>query len=324
MDFPSTQVLAEVVRRSAVIRHRLGDEIGTRRLVLPTGRDFPDAFAGDEASLQRLVRRLQSQAGIEDIPIEPRMIIDEEHEASSSCGSGACSTPRVDAPTARLEETEGGWRLNVMAQELMHPAGLTCNLARALSHVFLIETAESPKDVEAPVEITADIVGVQLGWGALLLQGSYVYSKSCGGPRIGKLTALGVGELAFAVAFVATANGQRWQDVAGHVDVTQKAALAEAGAIVASNDALVSRFRQAPHSLTQGGSVKLLEARSWLARTFGKKRPSADEAFEAALAGAPVDMALPGAARALPTARKVDPAREELKALVADALSQGE
>src|SRR4051812_10245716 len=123
----------ELVRRYAHLLQHFGKEIGARPLVRQNAEFFPDRFDKDAPSVERLVRRLQSHAGLLDVPIRVRLVPLELAEAgtnaSKGCGSGCgvppqktagacgtgCATPSVseEGTIARLEETASGWTLNV-------------------------------------------------------------------------------------------------------------------------------------------------------------------------------------------------------------------
>ncbi|HET6344368.1 MAG TPA: hypothetical protein VFH51_05510, partial [Myxococcota bacterium] len=135
----------ELVRRYAHLLHHFGKEIGCRPLVRQNAEFFPDRFDKDAPSVERLVRRLQSHAGLLDVPIRVRLVPLELAEAGTNagkgCGSGCgvsppkaaaacgtgCGTPGVsdEGSLARLEETAEGWTLNVFDAELHHPVALT-------------------------------------------------------------------------------------------------------------------------------------------------------------------------------------------------------
>src|SRR6185295_18893087 len=92
MELPPEAAVRAIVQRLGRLRVRLREEIGARPLVLPNGDFFPDAFGSDTRSVTRLVTRMQRHAGIEDIPIHPRLVGDASEQASS-CSSGACAAP---------------------------------------------------------------------------------------------------------------------------------------------------------------------------------------------------------------------------------------
>src|SRR5690606_9192420 len=203
MQLPPLQVTRAVIQRYARVLARYGDELGQRPLVLPNGDFLPDRFEGDQASLERLVSRLQEHAGMADIPIQATVIPRDADAApkGGGCSSGACHVPSsTGTGIPRLVDLGDGWVVQVPEQELSHPVALTTNLSRSLAYVFLVETQHEGEIIEPPVDVTADFVAVALGLGALMMQGAYIYAKSCGGPSIASVTKVGVGELAVAFA----------------------------------------------------------------------------------------------------------------------------
>jgi len=321
----------ELVRRYAHLLHHFGKEIGARPLVRQNAEFFPDRFDKDAPSVERLVRRLQTHAGLLDVPLGVRLVPLELAEAGTNagkgCGSGACGTgcgtPGVseDGTISRLEETAQGWTLNVFDAELHHPVALTTQLALALAEVFLAETSSAQAPVEAPRGVSRDLACVALGLGSLVLEGSYIYSKSCGGPSVTRLTELSVGEIAIAQAlFIAlgrsTARGFG-RGALSELGTTQRALLDEANDWAASNSALVTQLAANPGQLaTRAPEVR--EARSWLLRVFERspERTSGDELPELSLDRP----APPGAARITAPRRPRTREQEELAALVDEAL----
>jgi len=325
MDLPPDPVVRALVQRYARLLASLGEEIGKRPLVLPTGDFFPDAFKPDEKSLKRLVKRMRLHAGMDDIPVRARLIVDEhdDHDhggscGSGGCGSGACSTGQDGADaTARLVDDGDGWRMNVAEQELKHPVVLTCNVARALAYVFLMETRRGDEPIDEPVELTVDMTAVALGFGELLLEGSYIYQKSCGGPSIGKVTALGPIELAIPTALFVAMHRHSARKLAAELPTTQKEAFTEARALVDSNPSLVERLRHDPAGVAAGG-FELGEAKPLLSRLFAKRKKATDDLsldeLEALVAARPPAFATEPKAS--------DPTRDELRALVEEALTE--
>ena len=86
----------ELVRRYAHLLHHFGKEIGARPLVRQNAEFFPDRFDKDAPSVERLVRRLQTHAGLLGVPLGVRLVPLELAEAGTNagkgCGSGACGT----------------------------------------------------------------------------------------------------------------------------------------------------------------------------------------------------------------------------------------
>jgi hypothetical protein len=304
MELPDLARRAELVRRYAHLLQHFGEELGDRPLVRQNGDFFPDAFHADAASLTQLVRRLQSHAGLADVPIEVQLSsLDAEASAdcgSGGCGSGSCAPAKVGSTTgkSRLEERADGWVLNVFDAELHHPVALTCTLARALAHVFLAETQSDASPVEAPFEASVDLTAVALGLGTLVLEGSYIYAKSCGGPSVSQLTALPVGELAVACSLFIAVGGHSGRRALAELGTTQRVLLSEANDWAASNLAVVRQLADDPGQLAARAPT-LTDTRPWLLRLFDRapRRPK-EPSLERALSGALGDAELLGLARA--------------------------
>jgi hypothetical protein len=285
MELPSGQVMRAVIQRYARLVTRLEDELGERPLVLPNGSFFPDRFLGDEASVQQLVKRMQQHAGIRDIPVNVRVVTDGvEPDSGSNCSSGACGVPTVTGRgIQRLVDEGSAWTLQLLDVELKHPVVLSTNIARSLAYVFLMETQDEEEIIEPPVDITADMTGVALGLGTLLLQGSYIYAKSCGGPSIACVTKLSCPELAVALAAFIARGDHSVRSALKELDTTQRTLLSEAHALFESNRHIVHLLRDKPATLASG-SFDLNEAKPWLSRVFGRKKQITHESPLDALA----------------------------------------
>jgi hypothetical protein len=291
MILPDLASRAELVRRYALLLERFGSEIGERPLVRQNGDFFPDVFEKDEASVTRLVRRLQTHAGLADVPLQVRLLslADAEagaEQAGGSCGSGACAPAKVGTAqnAVRLEEHEGGWVLNVFDAELHHPVALTCTLARSLARLFLLETQSETAPVEAPLEVSVDLTCVALGMGTLALEGSYIYAKSCGGPSVTQLTTLTVAELAVATALFIEAGSHSGRRALAELGTTQRALLAEANEWAASNARLIRQLASDPGHVATN-APKLADTKPWLLRLFDRSPRRAEPSLERVLAG---------------------------------------
>ena len=339
MELPELEGRAQLVRRYAHLLSHFSREIGKRPLVLQNAKFFPDLFERDEASAVRLVRRLQAHAGMDDIPVHARVVAFEppqESEArAGSCGSGGCGPVQVtETPkTTRLIETGEGWQLNVFDVELHHPVGLTTQMARALGRIFLEEARTSADAIEAPIEVSTELAAVALGFGPLLLDGSYIYGKSCGGPSVSRLTTLSVGELAIVSSLFIAMGRHSTRQALGYLGTTQRALLSEASDWAASNAKIVEELGEAPGQLATG-TPKLAETRPWLLRLFDRPRRPTSPSLESALSGSLGDAELLELARSLaethPTGEAGRPStqprapkgdrHDELRALVDEAL----
>lgn len=317
MDLPNESVSKELIAHYAKIRSLLDSEIAAPPLVLPNSRFFPDAFSPTPAGVSTLLKRLQAHAGITDIPVRIQFAADEPL-STGGCGSGACAPSAPVTTTARIVDTGEHWQINLSAEEVRHAVALTTLLARSLGAIVL-EEVRGIERIPAPADISCDLAAVQLGFGCLLLEGSHVYSKSCGGPNIASLTALGVNELAVAVALFAAQNGHRLAAAKRSASTTQRAALGLAEELIANNASLVRTLKAAPASLVaKDFSLRAPKARWW--GLFDRRR-SDDEALEQALLEPSLAPSTP--TRQLPVARKLATSEDDdLKRLVSESLSE--
>jgi len=271
MELPDDRSLRDLVQRYASIVERFGADIGSRPMVLPNGQFFPDRFNGDLASVGRLLGRMQQHAGMSDIPIRVGVVDPDatKEEACGSGGCGSCAAPSVSPQiaAARLEDLGDGWRINIAPAEVHNPVALTAALARALGHVFLMEETSAERPIEEPLEVTVELTTVALGLGTLLLAGSYLYQKSCGGPNVACLTALGVGELSVVFALFAKHGGHSLRRARGELDATQRDQLSEAETWLLSNPRVSQLLASDPLRLVLG-DFELSEPKSWVARVL--------------------------------------------------------
>ncbi len=327
MQLPPEQVIRAVIQRYARLITRLEAELGTRPMVLPTQEFFPDKFQRDEGSLNRLVARMQAHAGIEDIPLSARIVAGGPEPSAGGCSSGACAPTTAAGTVERLIDTGDTWILQMPEAELRHPVVLTTNLARSLAFVFLVETRNEDENIEPPMDVTADLTAVALGFGALLMQGSYIYAKSCGGPSIAKVTEMSCSELAVAFSLFIARGKHSVRRALRELDATQQALLGEASDQIDSNRSLVELLQHHPDRLCTG-EFDLSPPKSLLQRVFTRKksRPSSPppslEAFEQSadleeLEALLIDM--PPASRARRPSRPPNPERAKLRQLVDDA-----
>jgi hypothetical protein len=277
----SESATRSVISAYAVVSVEFGNELGPRKLVLPNGDFFPDVFRGDGASARALVRRMLTHAGMLDIPIRTQVLGEDSPSNCSTTGGGGCGTGCGASGLAT--ETETGlvdlgeeWELTLSQEDLRHPVALTTRLARVLGTVFLVETQRKNAPRELEPAVLVDLLAVRLGFGALLLEGAYVYSKSCGGPNVAKLTRLDVGELALSVALFAANDSRALRQARRYLGTTQRAALAEARDWLSGNGELVEKLAKAPELLIAGVFDVGAPRSSWLSwfeRTSTKPTP---------------------------------------------------
>jgi hypothetical protein len=319
MELPSTEVRHALVTAHALVATRLGLLEAERPLVLPNGQFFPDVFSGDEPSVQRLLDRLLEHAGLADMAITVRFWGAAD---DASCGTGACGScgPTQPEPESVERLTDAGehWQVNVLPAEARDPVALSSALCRAIALAVLREADAPPSELE--LDLAVDLTAVELGFGVLLLEGSHIYRKSCGGPSIGRATALGPSELSLAVALSAAVREQPLRAVSKHLSATQQAAFAEAKVWADSNAAVVLLLRQNPERVV-AGEFELREPASWLGRWLGAKARRA-KAPEAATTIEELEAALKNAPARHAPQKAPDPKLEEIRRLVDEALSE--
>jgi len=361
---PTIDQTTHLVRRLASLYHRLGHEIGTRPLVLPDAKFFPDVFTADEKSVRKLARRMMAHAGMTDIPIKVRVLgLDatgavpnqekgccggsshstpsehsdsdtsshghkhEGHDENHNCGGGGCGncapTPTLEAQEPRLVDVGEEWLIQVPAAEVRSDIVLTTNLAKTLGLIFLLENLPKGSAIEEPVEASIEIASIALGFGALLLEGSYIYSKSCGGPKIGRITTLDCGSVAVLTALFVARGQHSSRPLRQHLGTTQLAAYGEAEVLVSANRALVERLSSAPESLISG-DISIRTSVSVWERLFGKRPRTPDPSRSAELdLDALEAMITTQSATQVPKQRRAtDSKHAELRALVDDALAE--
>jgi hypothetical protein len=320
MELPNREVQHALVAAYADVVARLELLPKGRALVLPNAEFFPDVFSGDEASVQRLLDRLLEHAQLADMAVIVRFWGDE---AGAGCGTGACGscgpTPQAEPESLeRLVDAGDFWQVNVLPGEAAQPVALSSALCRAVALAVLREADAPPTHLN--LDLAVDLTAVALGFGVLLLEGSHIYRKSCGGPSIGRSTALGPSELSLVLALSAAVGQQAPRSINKYLSPTQQELFGEARVWADSNAALVQSLRSDAERVAQG-EFELREPQSWLGRFLrgtARKAPSLEsadtiEALEAALQGA-------SPARLPP--KPLDPKFDEIKRLVDEALSE--
>jgi hypothetical protein len=312
MDPIPDALIADVVRAYGRLSASHRDAFAGRPMVLPNGACFPDPYTGDEASLARLVQRMQRHAGLEALGIEPKITESPACSCGGGCGGGCegCTCDHEHPKITRLVRTADGWQLNVLDAELDSPELLAVQIARMLGAALVLG-----RDADSVPAGAGDLAAVGLGFGALLMEGSYVYRKTCHGPSVGKLTELGCAELAIAFALFVSAGGHPARRARGVLGATQRALFGQAMAWAKSNPQIVARLQKSPERIA-AGDFQLMEPLPWLSRLIGRRRYAKEESLEqleAELASAPA------AAR---PAKQRDPKLEEIRKLVDEALDE--
>lgn len=320
MEQLGERVLSAILQRYARLVARLGDEIGERPMVLPNSEFFPDAVGTTRKGLQKLVDRMRRHAGIEDIPLEVELLGEERAATTASCCGGSCSGSTTGPEGAeRLIEERGGYKLVLHTGELGDSVVLVTQVARTLGHLFLVETLVEGQPIDPPAEVTIDLAAVALGFGALMLEGSYIYKKSCGGPRVYRVTHLGCAELGAAFALFVARGSHPPKQAIRELGTTQRAVYRDAQAWLDANPRVVRLLRDDPGALASEPAVLHAPQPSllgWLGR--GRSRAADGDGGEDPV-GELEELARHVEPAAAPRVRRADPARDELRALVEEA-----
>jgi hypothetical protein len=271
MELPHEDDLRWIVSRYAHLRAAHGEAIGTPELVEPTAEFFPDAFTPSAEGVATLIRRMLAYAPVsDDLPLE-LAFAEAEDGGGGGCGTGGCGTGEGRAgpvAEARPIASANGYRLIVPVRDVADPVVLGAGLARCIGGIVLGEAGEEVGDAERLA--VAEIAATLSGFGLLLLGGSCVYTKSCGGLRAHQATQLDVPSCAAALALFLRVHDLKPGSARGHLETTQREAFDEALRWVDSNPAIVDALRVHPESLADG--VFTLEpVKGLFSRMFGAK-----------------------------------------------------
>ncbi|HKO47039.1 MAG TPA: hypothetical protein VJV79_04910 [Polyangiaceae bacterium] len=320
MELPNSKVRHGLVAAYAEVVGSLGLLSTERALVLPNGEFFPDRFTADEPSVQRMLDRLLEHAGLADMALVVRFW----GESAASCGTGACGScgPTQAEPESesvqRLLDAGEHWQVNVLPAEVGSPVALGSALCHAIALAVLRESDTPPQNL--PLDLAVDLTAIALGYGVLLLEGSHIYRKSCGGPSIARATVLGPSEVALVLSLSAAVNEQSLRKVGKHLSATQSEAFSEAAAWADSNPILVQSLRSDPGRVARG-QFQLREPNSWLGRWLGSKLRRAPNA-QSATTIEELEAALGAGSSPRPALKPRDPKLDEIKRLVDEALSE--
>src|SRR5262245_14058952 len=271
-----------LAQRYARLVDELDLEQGEPLLVLPTAEFFPDRFTGDAASVERLAARMQGYAGLDTPEIQARLVGEPAQASGASCGTGACNVPGCGPMESggekgpRIEKTTDGYLFRVPAEELGHSIVLTARLATSLGAITLVERHPRGAALASnPAE--AELAATALGFGVLLLEASYLYSKSCGGPNVQRATALPTDELAALFALFLAREEQPLKAALAELGATQRAAVREAWTFIEESPSLVAALRKNPERVARG-NFSLRDGGSFFSKLFGRaKRPVPSE-----------------------------------------------
>jgi hypothetical protein len=265
MVLPGDEALRRIVKAFAHLRAAHGAAIGEPALVQPSAGYFPDEFRGDVSSVGQLLRRMLQYAPLSsELGVELSVVVPEPDRAGD-CGSAACGTATGSAPGGEVIELEDGYLVVVSAADVCSAEVLATSLARAVGALVLHEGGQ-------PIGPAAsEIAAVVCGYGVLLLNGSAVWAKSCGGLRVAQATVLPVEEMAVALALFVGLHGHKVSQARRHLGATQREAFDVAQDWVESNPMLIESLRHRPERLASG-TLDLEPVRGLLGQWLHKRR----------------------------------------------------
>jgi hypothetical protein len=265
MELPSDPSLRSIVKTFAHLRASHGAAIGAPPLVQPTAEYFPDEFRADGPSVAGLLRRMMGYAPLSSELSVELSIVMRDPDAMGGCGSGPCGTAPGGASAVDVIELDDGYRVVVDAADVGNPDVLSTSLARSVGALVLYEAGERV------ARVASEIAAVVCGFGILLLNGSSVWAKSCGGLRMTQATVLPVEETAVALALFVALHGRKNSHARRHLGATQREAFDLAQDWVESNPTLIASLRDRPERL-ESGELDFEPVRSVIGQWLHKRK----------------------------------------------------
>lgn len=213
---------------AALVRARGVGPLATAPLVEPTPEFFPDPWAGGEASVRRLARRLLRYAGIEGMPVQVT-VVDEGTAPAAGTGGVAFEGLR-----------QGTLAFAVQAVTLRDPLILVPAMARAVAEAYR-RVHRLPMGTEAPQQRLVDVTAVYLGFGLLTVNAALRVGGSGGGwgrqstrtrTRLGVLDPQSVGFLLAVQLHVRGVNGKEHRAVLRKLGANPAAFVRAAAAVL--------------------------------------------------------------------------------------------
>jgi hypothetical protein len=266
----SEEKIRAIVAHLATLRAEYGDAFEAPALVEPNGEFFPDEFTLDPDGIDRVLRRMLGYAPIsDDLDIKLGFIEPDGQVMGGGCGSGACGTGGLkEIARGGAMETDDGYAALVHVSDVGDPTIMTTALARAIGRIVLFEgDMEVDARDEGPL---SELTAIAAGLGVLMLNGTCVYKKGCGGMKRHQATFLDVEEVALATALFVRASGAKPGTVKKHLEITQKEAFDEQLAWVDSQPTLVRTLAEHPEQLADG-VFSFEEKKGIFSRFFGSK-----------------------------------------------------
>ncbi len=269
-ELPPPSALAWMVREYASFRAEHAEVIGDPELVLPDDTFFPDPVTPSAEGVNTLLRRTMTYAPLaEDLLVTFDFQTPGEGDVGGSCSSGGCGSGGGASSLATVRPAENvdgedGYVVSLSTVDAGDPAKLMTSLARVTGSLVLHEGGDEQADDPARLELAA----VAIGLGVLVVNGSYLYSKSCGGARVHQGTALAVTEAAALLALFCRVHKVKPSLARSPLALTQREAFDRALVFWESNERVIATLRTAPELLV-GGTFTLDSERGPVARLLG-------------------------------------------------------
>jgi hypothetical protein len=321
MELPHDDALRWIVTKYAAIVAAHGEVIGEPELLQPTADNFPDEFTHDPESVVRLLERMIAYSPVDEETAVRVRFVEQEEKGGGGCGPGACGTgggskSAGSAVRDPVVETKDGYIVDIAVADAGHATLLTTSLARSVGGLVLLEGGEDVRGGE--LGALSELAAIATGFGVLLLEGAYVYGKSCGGVRVRQGTSLSLMEVSVALGLFARVHDLKMGAVRANLGTTQREALDHAIEWVDSNEAIVTMLRDpddhyARARVLADGFFTIEPVRGVLGRLFGRnKKP----AFS-------IDEARPSQKSARTRTPEQQKKLDEARALVEEALGEG-
>jgi hypothetical protein len=209
----------------------------------------------------------------------------------------------------RVIDAEDAYLIELPERDVAPPVRLATTFARSVGSLVLFEAEEDvdPADLGAMSEVAA----AACGFGVLLLCGSHVVGKSCGGFSIAQHTHLSAAEHGVLLALFTRLHGIKPAHARAHLEPTQREAFDEALEWVDSNSAIVVDLGARPEMLADG-VFKIEPAKGLLSRLFSGSK-----------AAHPPEIA-PVSSRSKPRSAEEQRKLDEARAMVDAALGKAE
>ncbi len=272
MELPGSERLTHLLSEMAHLK-MLGAE-PVRGLVQPTQEFFPERLDGKPESFGAVAQRMLEHAGLSHVNVRVGAMGSPDGEDGKACGTGGgCGTKGPDTfQPPRVLVEPSGYVVALDPACLGNPVAFSTMVARATGLIFLRESGAVPTFRADISEYTrGDLATALLGFGVLVLNGSYIYGKSCSCVTIQTATQIDAGDAAVALAAACKLFGADPVEAKRYLDPTPRAYFEEAWTWAHSNQKVLDELKKDPQRVAQG-TFSLSPTRSWLARLLHREK----------------------------------------------------